>query len=786
VYYAPVATPSAWTKLGNVNLSQLRATSGNQLVVATMSSVFLVNTTGAPSLIRLDTLAGGPKGVSAVAISGDDLIATQSNNTAYPVFHLYNLETNVWTKLAFSFPALDGKPHVRLLFCPESSEIDLFYDSNYSGTYGYSVSAGTWRKMADELAPFCFRFSARGASTVPARSSLSSTPTQLSSTSWAAVNAGLPPRYAADGMVSAGGFLYLSISRSVQDGVYQFDGERWHHIAKPASQYGTGKLVAVDDHIFAQGHNSLLRLSLSTENEAGDSQAYWVPVGMFLRTEGQGFALFGGKQSIYLVKDTVAPKIFELTLTGDLKQATLVDLAFPFSGLDGKPHIQLVEDPEGNVWYESNYSGTFRYDRVTKTWAKANSRSGILSVAADGTIFLSYEITPTTQISSFFTYEGTSSNGTHLWTLRHTDQGYGIGCVPFDGAGSLFCVGGRFPEFVLQGTKKWTLPPSNNGVDFGVSEACRVPISFRGAVFCDLTGTLGNRTVQVMQALEVDLSGPYYDSDLAVSSGTYLSSEAGQARAVKILSDGRILAAFDTNATTFGGVAATLLAPGTTSFPSLSAPGRGRLLILNEDASAVVGALAAGFSIYDVAVAPLDASFAVVALQAGVAKVRLADGQVLWFHPFQSTKKKLACSGTQVAAMLQNNVIALLSAADGTQVWNLTLATRSYTEDVSVTDGVFVVAGFDNRKLPSGLPVQVSFLEGRSLTNGELLWSRFSFPGGALTSNIADTRLYESNIGKDGKLYLLGESAGTETIFRYNGTVYSGQSVLTVIDFYNA
>ena len=91
--------------------------------------------------------------------------------------------------------------------------------------------------------------------------------------------------------------------------------------------------------------------------------------------------------------------------------------------------------------------------------------------------------------------------------------------------------------------------------------------------------------------------------------------------------------------------------------------------------------------------------------------------------------------------------------------------------------------GFDNKKLPGGNPVQVAYL--LAFDSGfELQYVRFGFEGINLSRNIADTRLYHLSTGADNKVYLLGESAGSQTIFRYNGVTYSGTEILSKIDIF--
>ena len=65
-------------------------------------------------------------------------------------------------------------------------------------------------------------------------------------------------------------------------------------------------------------------------------------------------------------------------------------------------------------------------------------------------------------------------------------------------------------------------------------------------------------------------------------------------------------------------------------------------------------------------------------------------------------------------------------------------------------------------------PVQIAKLEAFDFT-GEQQWKLFGDESETIKQNVADTRLYRTTLGKDGYLYIGGESAGTATIFRWRG-----------------
>jgi hypothetical protein len=99
---------------------------------------------------------------------------------------------------------------------------------------------------------------------------------------------------------------------------------------------------------------------------------------------------------------------------------------------------------------------------------------------------------------------------------------------------------------------------------------------------------------------------------------------------------------------------------------------------------------------------------------------------------------------------------------------------RSYVNDIAIDPygrRVYVV-GFSNRN--SGKPVQVSFLHALDSQNGlNELWRTWDFAANLLSNpannNMADSRLYRVAVGADGNVVVLGESAGGNSIYRWNG-----------------
>ncbi|MBD3393154.1 MAG: hypothetical protein GF418_13610 [Chitinivibrionales bacterium] len=100
---------------------------------------------------------------------------------------------------------------------------------------------------------------------------------------------------------------------------------------------------------------------------------------------------------------------------------------------------------------------------------------------------------------------------------------------------------------------------------------------------------------------------------------------------------------------------------------------------------------------------------------------------------------------------------------------------HGHVNDVAVHDEhrrVFI-AGFDQRNT-CGNPVQVAVVKAFDF-DGTEVWKRFGFEAtsanfcGDYGNQMADTRGMLVTVGRDGDLYFAGESAGGNSIFRYNG-----------------
>lgn len=116
---------------------------------------------------------------------------------------------------------------------------------------------------------------------------------------------------------------------------------------------------------------------------------------------------------------------------------------------------------------------------------------------------------------------------------------------------------------------------------------------------------------------------------------------------------------------------------------------------------------------------------------------------------------------------------------------------REFVQDIAIKNDTVAVTGFRNGCLPSTTPrcfgaggntgscsgaeVQTCyiwyFLPPTSPTATPQMYARtYDYQDGAMGRDVADTRGYFINFGEDGNLYYMGESAGSESIYRWDGT----------------
>ena len=109
---------------------------------------------------------------------------------------------------------------------------------------------------------------------------------------------------------------------------------------------------------------------------------------------------------------------------------------------------------------------------------------------------------------------------------------------------------------------------------------------------------------------------------------------------------------------------------------------------------------------------------------------------------------------------------------------------QQFVEDITIKNDTVYGGGFNNGTLPTNaeavcgasIPyaVQSGWLRAWTYSAGSSdhdvdLWHTWGFMGDSLEDDQADTRVYRINVGKDGKVYVLGEAAGGNSVFRWKG-----------------
>lgn len=174
----------------------------------------------------------------------------------------------------------------------------------------------------------------------------------------------------------------------------------------------------------------------------------------------------------------------------------------------------------------------------------------------------------------------------------------------------------------------------------------------------------------------------------------------------------------------------------------------------------------------------------------GVAVINPAKMTVVWSAPLpgpvgngrsdgQITRVSIDDRGNVVS--LRNKTVSLFN-HQGTLKTTYTID-RDYVNDV-VMDPYrrqLYVVGYANRRNVNNnnYPVQVPFMYAFDSNQLNFLWRTWDYDANLLTpsslegsapqNNMADSRMYRVAVGGDGKIVALGEHAGGNTVFRWNG-----------------
>ncbi|MEL7051148.1 MAG: WD40 repeat domain-containing protein [Cyanobacteria bacterium J06588_5] len=165
-------------------------------------------------------------------------------------------------------------------------------------------------------------------------------------------------------------------------------------------------------------------------------------------------------------------------------------------------------------------------------------------------------------------------------------------------------------------------------------------------------------------------------------------------------------------------------------------------------------------------------SVVAIASQNTLTRMDAVSGETLSTLPLTDVKRVAIAPDGHIAALANKTVYVY--DPNNAEVFS---RERNYTQvtDVEVMscDGqqaVFVTSFRNDRFTVDGRtnPVQIARLESLDFT-GKVQWSLFGDSSETIIQNVADTRLYRATMGRDGYLYIAGESAGTATIFRWRG-----------------
>ncbi len=254
------------------------------------------------------------------------------------------------------------------------------------------------------------------------------------------------------------------------------------------------------------------------------------------------------------------------------------------------------------------------------------------------------------------------------------------------------------------------------------------------------------------------------NNDLPLTSASYLGSSGGDnAMGADIQPDGSLVLAGRLERTNLGQTPTHLLGGGA-----------GAIIRLSFDGKKVLSITRIGDQILDLEVNRSNGQIA-IATNLGIAVLSADAKNIIWSIADPSTD-----SGRRIAIGSDGTVVALTTKkiqvfnATGTEIGSRQL-NNSFVLDIAIdanSQSVFVT-GMDNKTLPSdntlpNAPVQVAYLFSYpyDLTNRK--WTNWNYSGLDLNGQEADTRGYRVSMGRDNKLYFLGENAGGNSIFRWD------------------
>lgn len=193
---------------------------------------------------------------------------------------------------------------------------------------------------------------------------------------------------------------------------------------------------------------------------------------------------------------------------------------------------------------------------------------------------------------------------------------------------------------------------------------------------------------------------------------------------------------------------------------TLAGGGAGSVVRLDATGRSVLGVTRVASTIDDLEIRRTTGEI-VVATDRGVVVLDPLAAAVRWRAGGAVTRVATGDAGT--VAALGGTAVRVFDAS-GTVQATIRLDGRT-VNDVAVDDRnqLVYVTGFSQRGGPCG-QVQIAYVHAYD-RRGALRWKAYDFPAGGLDSQCADSRGDRVAVGRDGKLYFAGETAGGNTIF---------------------
>ncbi len=198
---------------------------------------------------------------------------------------------------------------------------------------------------------------------------------------------------------------------------------------------------------------------------------------------------------------------------------------------------------------------------------------------------------------------------------------------------------------------------------------------------------------------------------------------------------------------------------------------QGNLYLLNPATAEVLGTVSVSGKIEDMAYSA-DKQEIIISTSQAIERYNTSMKRI---SSISSGADRVAASHNGMIAALNDKTVTLYDTANN-PIMQKNIG-KDFVTDVEIMacggdkNRIFVTSYSNNSFIDiqnKRNPVQIAALEAYNF-KGDRQWNLFGHSNNDIKQNVADTRLYRVTIGQDGYLYIAGESAGTATIFRWNG-----------------